>query len=198
MVNPKKDRTMITKEVKWLKPAPGWAKLNTDGSYTAANGLAGCGGLIRGSDGQWITGFAKSINVSSSIATELWALREGLTICMEMQLQAVEVELDASTAISLVSSNFSSNGNLSGLVDDCRGLLLRMPQAKVSHCYREANCYANALARIGASSPPVCNNFVTPTPPPPLSPSIASLLVYDFVGLYHNRACPREPSVSFS
>ena len=86
VVNPKKDRTMITKEVKWIRLAPGWAKLNTDGSYTAANGLAGCGGLIRGSDGQWITRFAKSINVSSSIATKLWELREGLTICMEMHL----------------------------------------------------------------------------------------------------------------
>ena len=155
---------MISKEVKWVRPAPGWDKLNTDGSFSASNGRAGCGGIIRGSDGQCITGFAMSINASSSFAAKLWALREGLSLCMEMHLQAVEVELDASAAISLVLSNSSANGDLMGLVDNCREMLLRMPQAKVSHCYREANFCVDALARIGASSPPVCNCFVTPLP----------------------------------
>ncbi|KAK7826107.1 hypothetical protein CFP56_032467 [Quercus suber] len=92
-------------------------------------------------------------------------------------------------AISLVSSNCSTNGDLSGLVDDCREMLLRMPQAKMSHCYREANCCADALARIGASSPTVCNRFATPPP------SIAPLLFSDFVGLSRNRACPRVSDV---
>ena len=56
-----------------------------------------------------------------------------------------------------------------------------MPQAKVSHCYREANFCADALARIGASSPPVCNRFVTPPPPPPLLPQ---LLLFCFMILW--------------
>ena len=114
-----------------------------------------------------------SINASSGIATKLWALREGLSLCMEMHLLAVEVELDASAPISLVLSNFSANGDLAGLVDDCREKLLRMPQAKVSHCYREANFCANALARIGASSPPICNRFVTHHPHHPPPPSFS-------------------------
>ena len=45
----------------------------------------------------------------------------------------MEIELDASAAISLlVASNVNTNGDLSGLVDDCRELLLRLPQVK---CY---------------------------------------------------------------
>lgn len=79
--------------------------------------------LLRAAMGNGLRG-AKSINVSSIIAAELWALREGLIICMEMHLQDVEVELDASTAISLVSRKFSSNRDLSGLVANCRELLL--------------------------------------------------------------------------
>ena len=39
-------------------------------------------------------GFAKSISVSSSIAAELWALREGLGLCLERGISAVEIELD--------------------------------------------------------------------------------------------------------
>lgn len=43
-------------------------------------------------------------------------------LCIELQLLAVEVELDATAAISLVSSNCDSFGDFSTLVDDCRGL----------------------------------------------------------------------------
>ena len=64
--------------MKWLKPAEGWLKLNTDGAVDTSSGKAGCGGLLRDSAGQLIVGFAKTISASSSIAAELWALREGL------------------------------------------------------------------------------------------------------------------------
>ena len=117
---------------RWLKPTEGWHKLNTNGSVVSTNGLSGCGGLLRDSAGQWVVGFAKSISVSSSIAAELWALRDGLGLCLERGISAVEIELDATTAISLVSSNVNANGDLSGVVDDCKELLLRLPQVK---CY---------------------------------------------------------------
>ena len=71
-----------------------------------------------------ITGFAKPTTAFSSLAAELFALREGVALCVELQAQAVEVELDASAAISLISSNITSNGDLSVLVDDCMEFLL--------------------------------------------------------------------------
>ena len=119
-----------------MKPTKGWHKLNTDGSIVNTNGLLGCGGLLRDSAGQWVVGFTKSISVSSSIAAKLWALRDGLGLCLERGIFAVEIELDATATISLVSSNVNANGDLSGLVDDCKELLLRLPQVKLSHCFR--------------------------------------------------------------
>lgn len=50
-----------------------------------ASGLYGWKGLIRDSNGQWITGFAKPTSAFSSIAVELFALREGLALCVELQ-----------------------------------------------------------------------------------------------------------------
>lgn len=41
--------------VKWEKPELGWCKVNTDGA-TFDSGLAGCGGVIRGDQGEWIRG----------------------------------------------------------------------------------------------------------------------------------------------
>ncbi|KAK7849068.1 putative ribonuclease h protein [Quercus suber] len=106
-----KDRCL--RQVQWLKLADGWHKLNMDGSVVSSCGLVGCGGLLRDSAGQWVVGFAKSICSSSSIAAELWALREGLGLCLERGITAVEIELDATVAISLVSSNVNAKGDLS-------------------------------------------------------------------------------------
>ena len=110
----------LLKQIQWLKPPEGWHKLNIDGSVVGSNGQSGCGGLLRDCIGQWVGGFAKSISVCSSIAAKLWTLREGLGLCLENGISAVEIELDSSTTISLVSNNLVLNGDLSGLVDDCR------------------------------------------------------------------------------
>ena len=103
-----------------------------------------------------------SINTTSSIAAELWVLRDGLHLCVNAHIQAVEIELDASTAISLLASNISSNGDLSGLIDDCRELLLQLPQAKLSHVFREANFCADALTRMGSAVPNFNSHFASP------------------------------------
>ena len=120
--------------------------------------------MIRENNGLWITGFAKPIAAFSSLAAKLFALRERLAFCVELQAQAVEVELDASVAISLISCNITSNGDLSVLIDDCKEFPLQLPQARMTHCYREANCCVNALAKLGANISSVCNRFNSPPP----------------------------------
>ena len=154
----------LLKQIQWLKPPEGWHKLNTDGSVVSTNGLSRCGGLLRDCSRQWVVGFAKSISVSSSIAAELWALREGLGLCLENGISVVEIELDSSVAISLVSSNVVSNGDLSGLVYDCREMLLRLPRFKLSHCFREANFCVDVLAKLGSASAELAAVFVSPHP----------------------------------
>ena len=137
-------------------------------------------------------GFTKSISVNSSIAMELWALRERLGMCLEKGLSTVEIELDATTAISLVSSNVNANGDLSGLVDDCRKLLLRLPQVKLSHCFREANFYADALAKLGLASADLSLVFVSPPP------VILQHLYDDMMGVFCARLCIIGASASVS
>ena len=82
-------------------------------------------------------------------------------LCLENGISAVEIELDSSAAISLVSSNVVSNGDLFGLVDDCREMLLRLPRFKLSHCFREANFYADVLAKLGLASAELAAVFVS-------------------------------------
>ena len=164
IADPRKGNTKIPRLVKWLKPPDGWWKLNTDGSFLGSFGLARGGGLIGDSRGQCISGFAKAFAVTSSLAAELWALREGLLLCVDLQAQVVVVKFDAIIAVSLISNNAYTNGDFSILVGDCRDLLLQLPQVQILHCFREANCCADALARMGSASTDMEISFVTPLP----------------------------------
>ena len=110
-------------------------------------------------------------------------MREGLGLCLENEISAVEIELDSSTAISLVSNNLVLNGDLSSLVDDCRDLLRRLPRFKLSHCFREANFCANVLAKMGSASVELDAVFISP-PSVVLQP-----LVDDEMGLGRPRLC---------
>ena len=150
------------------------------------------GGLLRDCSRQWVVGFAKSICACSSIAAELWALREGLGLCLENGTSAVEIELDSSTAISLVSSNLVSNSDFSGLVDDCRDLLLRLPRFKLSHCFREANFCADVLAKMGSVSVELDAIFVSPPPPSVVLQPLAD----DVMGLCRPRLCKTGAATS--
>ena len=99
-------------------------------------------------------------------------MREKLGLCLERGTLAVEIELDASVAISLVASNVNTNEDLSSLVDDCRELLLRLPQVKLSHCFREANFCVNALAKLGSASSDLSFVFASPPRPRYISASV--------------------------
>ena len=128
-------------------------------------GRAGGGGIIRNAEGKWIKGCARSIGNTTSIAAELWALRDGIQLCLELNLPAVIIELDAMLVVNLLrSTNHNPNGN-NNLVADCREGMARIPRVQIQHCYREANKCVDALARRGALLP--CNFLVFDSPPPP-------------------------------
>jgi hypothetical protein len=50
----------VIQHVGWSPPSDGWVALNTDGAENSEHKY-GCGGLIRGSSGEWLGGFAKGL-----------------------------------------------------------------------------------------------------------------------------------------
>ena len=76
--------------------------------------------FIRDWNGEWLKGFSKKIGSTSSVAAELWALRDGLNLCFQQQLTAVIIDLDAKLVVNLMVTSKSFNGENSALVDDCR------------------------------------------------------------------------------
>ena len=79
--------------------------------------------------------------------TECWALRHGLSLAIQLGIQNLEVKLDTRVVVDLINSTSQTNAAFTTLLLDCRLLLSKIPHARVSHVFREANYIANALAR---------------------------------------------------
>ena len=129
-----------------------------------------------------LTGFARAINLTSSLAAKLWAIRNGLTRCYTLSLEAVQVEVDASAVISLLSQATHANGEFSLLIDDCKNLMESIPQVYLLHCFREANRCADSLAKFGTSMEGAFAIFESP-------PFIAKLLHSDKLDLTQDHVC---------
>ena len=50
-----------------------------------------------------VRGYARAIGPTSSVAAELWALRDGISLCISLNLLAVEFEFDAKLVVDLLS-----------------------------------------------------------------------------------------------
>ena len=160
-----------------------WVKLNTNGSVQGNLGLAGCGGLLRDWHGNWISGFARAVGLTSSLAAELWAIHDGLYRCCALSLEAVQVEVDASVVISLLSQTTHTNREFSSLVNDSRSLMKNIPQVQLFHCFRKANRWADTLAKFGTNME---DDFIVFESSPPF---IVNLLHSNKLGLTQDRIC---------
>ena len=121
-----------------------------DGSSIGNPGKAGGGGLIQNDKGEWLKGYARNVGFSTSVVAELWALRDGIRLCIALKLPAVIIELDAKLIVDLLQKTDGHQNCIDALVSDCKTELGNIPRVQINHCYREANKCADALARRGA------------------------------------------------
>lgn len=106
--------------------------------------------MIRNENGEWVKGFARVIRIATSVAAELWALRDGNRLCISLKIPAIVIELDAKLVVDLMKIDLGNPNGIDVMVADCREGLKEIPQVRIQHCYREANKCTDALARRGA------------------------------------------------
>ena len=121
----KQTKTKI--QVRWLPPSLNWVKVNSDDSATGNPSLARGGGLIRKQEGEWVKGYARAIGCATSVAAELWALRDGIRLCISLKLPAVVFELDTKLVVDLLKKDMEKSNGIYVLVDDCRECLKEIP-----------------------------------------------------------------------
>lgn len=142
--------TSTSLSVSWNPPSSGWVKLNTDGSVKGSCRAAGAGGALRDCHGNWIAGFAKNLGTMNSFQAELWAVRQGLLLAIDLNHLFLEIDMDAKSVVDILSSNLNHSHTNANLVAHCRSLIQQLNGVKISHIYREANSVADQLAKYGA------------------------------------------------
>ena len=147
MATPRLGIRRIIRYIRWEKLEQGWKKLNTDGACMGLHGLAGCGGLVRSADGQWVAGFSKRIGITSNFAAELWGLHEGLQLCCNLNISCLEVEIEAKTIVDAVGNPDYVNNIVSPILDDYRLLISKFHHVRFKHRFRQANQCADGLAK---------------------------------------------------
>ncbi|GAU23682.1 hypothetical protein TSUD_304570 [Trifolium subterraneum] len=120
-------------------------KLNSDGACQK-DGRSGCGGVIRGSDGKWLGGFAKYIGRCSAFVAKLWGVYEGLKYVKNMGLAAVEVNVDSLAVVEALKRKTNSNVTRGALINRIWQLVDLDWEVNVKHVYRESNQCVDALA----------------------------------------------------
>lgn len=97
-------------------------------------------------------GIEFEILVELSVSPQGWQLSNGqvgmeFIFCIALDLQAVEIELDAKIIVDLLNGCDHANNCNAIIVVDCRETLRRISKVRISHYYRKANKCANALAQ---------------------------------------------------
>jgi ribonuclease HI len=133
----------------WKRPLDGWVKLNCDGSQNKNSiGLAGCGGLLRDSDGRWIKGYSRKLGDCDALHAEMWGMYLGLDLAHQQGIKKLHVESDSKVLIDMVTKKKNFNGNIPTLVRRIRQLLQLNWQVHLSHTWREGNRSADWLANF--------------------------------------------------
>lgn len=126
-------------------------------------------------------GYARAIQVTTSVAAKLWALRVRICLCISLNLSAVEIELDAKVVADLMRSNSIRANSSNVIVANCKEGLKKIPFVRIVHCFREANKCANTLARCG---PLLSQDFIIYIN---LPPNVVMLLNLDAIGTMYDR-----------
>jgi hypothetical protein len=116
--------------IRWGPLLEGWVKLNTEGAAKAGT-ASSCGGVVRGSHGEWIGGFAKYLGVCSAYVAELWGVLEDLPYARQRGCSKIELNVDFSVVDHVIRSQGKGYPVGGTLIDQIRRLVFFL----ISRCW---------------------------------------------------------------
>jgi ribonuclease HI len=144
------NKPATVQQIGWKPPKEGFIKLNTDEAVVNSQ-TAGCGGVIRGTQGEWIRGFAKNIGWCNAFVAELWGVYEGLKCARSLGFNKVEVNIDDIAVVNVIKKRKSHSLIGRTILQQIWKLLDEDWEVDISHSFREANRCADALATAGCA-----------------------------------------------
>ncbi|GLU10942.1 hypothetical protein SLE2022_277170 [Rubroshorea leprosula] len=136
----------------WSAPNFGCVKFNVDSYSIGKLGLAGIGGVLRNEGGLVIGLFSRSIGVVDSNVAELVAICEALEMFLAsdwVTSRSLIIETNSSRAVSWVRDRARIPWCCVSIFNKILSLLRSVPSVQFHHVPREANAFADGLARSG-------------------------------------------------
>ncbi|KAF7806786.1 putative non-LTR retroelement reverse transcriptase [Senna tora] len=130
----------------WQPPDEGWYKINCDGSYWCNSDDISCGGVIRNSHGDWITGFAKKLGKGTVFQAELWGALIGLKTAWDLHLPSVILETDSTLVYNFITKGCSDSSPVVNMARSFKDLLAKDWMVHIKHVHRDSNLLADILA----------------------------------------------------
>ncbi|CAJ2650297.1 unnamed protein product [Trifolium pratense] len=115
-------RNQVVTMIGWSPPKPLFIKLKTDGAYKDRQ-VAGCGGVLRGCQGEWLGSFAKWVGLCSAFIAELWGVVEGLRYAHQLGFRKVELNIDSEAVVRVLKDGTSNSMAGNSLLKHIRNLL---------------------------------------------------------------------------
>jgi ribonuclease HI len=135
------------KKPRWIAPAHGEAKLNTDGAYTQTQ--VGIGMILRDEHGDIIVVACRKLNHRlEATEAEMMAIEEGLQVAMQWFPGKISMETDCAEAVDLIKDTTPNTLAYAFRINVIRELL-RKRGCKLNRISREANSASHELARLG-------------------------------------------------
>lgn len=121
--------------------------MNCDGSVKDNGRSAGCGGVLRDSQGRLVFAYALRLHPTTIVKAELWGLFHGLRIALERGYQRISVEMDSAEAHSLVIQESYNSVNTPQVLTQLQNLRSGDTVIEWKKINREANLAADTLAK---------------------------------------------------
>ena len=164
----------------WIKPDPGYCKLNVDGTRTRVGDI-GAGGVIRDESGTWLGGFMANVGCGEVLQAEAWGLYYGLQLAANLHISKLVIESDSAVLVNLMHGENFELHPLASIIRNCKDIMMSFEQVQLLHIHRERNSVADLLAK---NSPSNALGICTLHEPPSF---VTETLLDDIVGMSRSR-----------
>ncbi|XP_026459276.1 uncharacterized protein LOC113359932 [Papaver somniferum] len=135
------------RQVPWSFLSTGYCKLNTDGA--SAGGVStGIGKVI--DDEKFLTCFSKYIYIIGNNKIEIWVVRDGLKVVVDLRIQKLEVESDPTFTIQFCGGNVRPPWGMPLLVEYIISFKDKFSVVVFKHEYKESNGATGCLTKLSS------------------------------------------------
>ncbi|KAE8771340.1 hypothetical protein D1007_56785 [Hordeum vulgare] len=139
----------------WMKPPPGYTKLNVDASFDSDLLQGTVGAVLRDNTCKFITTSNSVVDVCMDVfMDEAFALRFGMNLAMAVGCNKLIVNSDNIDVIATMHEGGNYSGTTAAILDDCYHMESHFSHVRHDHCHKEANPVVDELARLCKSPPP--------------------------------------------